>query len=113
EISPFLLISEPPAKWPSPYGGKSISFNTFRMPDAQDLPRIYDTFSSSPLSKKFAEAFRSQREQRNAIMHSTGKDFRIQATEIVEVILFSYSELCPNESWLGIRRDFLKTGPAS
>jgi len=46
-ISPFLLITDAPAKWPSPYEGEPIKFSEFRTVDAQDLIRVLDTFSSA------------------------------------------------------------------
>jgi hypothetical protein len=38
-VSPLLLLSNEPSKWPSPYDGTPQRFSRFRTIDAQDLPR--------------------------------------------------------------------------
>ncbi len=113
EISPYLLISDPPSRWPSPYENHAIDFSTFRTVDAQDLIRIHDTFSILPLSISFAEKFHSLRERRNVIMHSPGNGITVHVTEVIEAILFVYKALFPKENWPTIRRKFLERGPNS
>ncbi|MFG0528974.1 hypothetical protein ACF8FB_01295 [Pseudomonas sp. yb_2] len=113
QISPYLLIGDESTKWPSPYKGKDISFNDFRMPDAQELIRIYDTCAGMPLSDEFRAKYHTQRERRNVIMHSTGKNFVVHAIEVVEAVLFPYRELFPDDSWLVHRKRFLQTAPDS
>lgn len=112
-ISPYLLISEPPSRWPSPYEGKAIEFSDFKTVDAQDLIRIYDTFSDTPLNAAFTEKFHSLRERRNAIMHSVGNNVSIHVTDVIESILFVHKALFPNESWPAVRREFLENSPDS
>lgn len=112
-ISPYLLIAEAPSRWPSPYEGTAIDFSEFKTVDAQDLIRIYDTFSDEPLNPKFTERFHSLRERRNAIMHSVGHNVGIHVTDVVESILFVHKALFPNESWPTIRREFLENSPDS
>lgn len=113
EVSPYLLISDPPSRWPSPYEGRPIDFSAFRTIDAQDLIRIHDTFSAVPLSISFTEKFHSLRERRNVIMHSTGNGITVHVTEVVEAIFFVHKALFPAENWPTIRRQFLENGPDS
>ena len=68
EISPYLLIVDSPSKWPSPYGGNTVSFSDFRTIDAQDLIRVIDTFSADSMPPEFVSQFHQLREKRNRIM---------------------------------------------
>lgn len=113
EISPYLLLSDPPSRWPSPYEGSSIDFSQFRTVDAQDLIRIYDTFSTTRLSEEFSERFHSLREKRNAIMHTVGAGVSVQVTEVIEAILYMHKALFPSENWATTRREFLMNSPDS
>lgn len=97
-ISPYLLISDAPARWPSPYEGKAIDFSEFKTSDAQDLIRIFDTFSEEPLNPLFINKFHSLRERRNKIMHSVGNDVAVHVSEVIESILFIHKALFPTES---------------
>ena len=112
-ISPYLLIADAPTKWPSPYEGKPIDFSDFKTVDAQDLIRIYDTFSNQPLAPAFIEKFHSLRERRNAIMHSVSNKVTVHVSEVVESILFIHKALFPTESWPAVRREFLENSPDS
>ncbi|QIM48336.1 hypothetical protein G9Q38_03675 [Pusillimonas sp. DMV24BSW_D] len=113
EISPYLLLSDPPSRWPSPYEGAPIDFSQFRTVDAQDLVRIYDTFSTARLSEEFSERFHSLREKRNAIMHTVGAGVSVQVTEVIEAILYMHKALFPSENWATTRREFLMNSPDS
>jgi len=113
EISPYLLLSDPPSRWPSPYEGVTIDFSQFRTVDAQDLVRIYDTFSTTRLSAEFSERFHSLREKRNAIMHTVGSGVAVQVSEVVEAILYMHKALFPSENWATARREFLMSSPDS
>jgi hypothetical protein len=112
-ISPYLLISDPPSRWPSSEVGESIDFSQFRTVDAQDLIRIHDTFAPVPLSTTFAEKFHSLRERRNAIMHSVGKSNAISVAEVIEAILYMHKSLFPTETWAWNRKNFLENSPDS
>jgi hypothetical protein len=112
EISPYLLISDQAARWPSPYTGTAVDFSQFRTIDAQDLIRVHDTFASNLLDAEFSKNFHSRREQRNVIMHSTGKHVAVHVTEVIESILFAHKALFPQESWLSVRRSFLENDPS-
>ncbi len=113
EISPYLLISDPPARWPSPYEGASIDFSQFRTVDAQDLVRILDTFGGQQFSPAFVERFHALRERRNAIMHSVGLATSIDVMEVVDAILYMHKELFPTENWATVRLKFLENSPDS
>jgi len=113
EVSPYLLVSDPPSRWPSPYDGKPIDFSRFRTVDAQDLVRILDTFSDRLFPDEFVARFHSLREQRNTIMHSVGSSTSIAVTEVIDAILYMHKSLFPSESWATNRRQFLENGPDS
>ncbi|MBE3734236.1 hypothetical protein HJ187_14510 [Vibrio parahaemolyticus] len=111
QISPFLLISESPSKWPSPYEGKPIDFSQFRSIDAQDLVRVHDTFSEQPFDKNFVQKFNELREIRNIIMHSVGSSLDIKFNDIIDALLFMHHSLFPDESWANIRKNSLENSP--
>ena len=67
-ISPYLLITDSPSKWPSPYKDNEISFSQFRTLDAQDLIKVHDIFADAKISDEFAKLYNSLREKRNAII---------------------------------------------
>ncbi len=113
EISPYLLISDPPSRWPSPYEGTPVDFSQFRTVDAQDLIRIFDTFSPTRLSPELTERFHSLRERRNAIMHSVGSSVSVQVSDVIEAILYMHKVLFPHENWATARREFLENSPDS
>jgi hypothetical protein len=113
EISPYLLIVDPPAKWPSPYDKNTISFSDFRTIDAQDLIRVIDTFAEVPMPVKFADQFHQLRDKRNRIMHSVDKRLTVNVTEVVDSILFMHKALFPNENWPSVRLSFLEEEPDS
>lgn len=113
EISPFLLIADPPSKWPSPYDGSNISFSDFRTIDAQDLIRVIDTFSENPMPSKFVEQFNQLREKRNRIMHSVDKQLTVNVTEVIDSLLFMHKTLFPKENWPSLRLSFLEGAPDS
>ena len=112
-ISPFLLITDPPAKWPSPYENKPINFSDFRTIDAQDLIRVIDTFAPNLLPNDFVEQFHQLREKRNRIMHSVDKRLTIDVAEVLDSLLFMHKALFPNESWAAVRLRFLDQAPDS
>lgn len=111
EISPFLLISDSPSKWPSPYTGESIEFSKFRTIDAQDLIKVHDTFSSKCFDGHFTNLFNELREKRNTIMHSINKGIDVQFGEIIDALLYMHKTLFPDESWAVVRRESLQSSP--
>lgn len=111
EISPYLLISDAPARWPSPYGAQPVDFERFRTIDAQDLVKVHDTFAPTQFEPEFIEKLRHLRETRNVVMHSAGKNVSVQVAEVVDSALFMHKNLFPNERWFSVRREFLRGGP--
>lgn len=113
EISPYLLIGDPPSKWPSPYKGNSLNFADFRAIDAQDLIRVIDTFSETPMDSEFVHQFNRLRKKRNNIMHSVDKQLTIDATEVVDSLLYMHKAIFPQENWASVRLRFLDEAPDS
>lgn len=113
EISPFLLISESPMKWPSPYEKDAIDFSKFRTIDAQDLIRVHDTFSDIQFDDRFADKFNELREKRNVIMHSLSESLDVQVGEMIDSLLYMYNSFFPNESWAKLRKESLELSPNS
>ncbi|MGP3790897.1 hypothetical protein [Pseudomonas sp. B392_1p] len=111
EISPYLLISDSPAKRPSPYDGDAIDFSKFRTIDAQDLIRVHDTFSPVAFDAEFVSKFNELRESRNVIMHSISESLDVQVAEVIESLLYMHGSLFPNESWANIRKKALESSP--
>ncbi|ALL68536.1 hypothetical protein K788_00002190 [Paraburkholderia caribensis MBA4] len=114
EISPYLLISDIPARWPSPYDSTDpIDFEDFRTIDAQDLIRVHDTFAQKAFNAEFTNKFNELRKIRNVVMHSVGKKVSVTVAEVVDSALFMHKALFPAESWFTIRREFLRRAPDS
>ncbi len=110
-ISPYLLITDSPSKWPSPYKNNEISFSQFRTLDAQDLIKVHDIFADTKISDEFANLYNSLREKRNAIMHSVDNNLKIEINEIIENILAVHNSLFSNENWAQERHNFLNKSP--
>jgi hypothetical protein len=113
EVSPYLLISDSPTQWPSPYEGSAIDFERFRTIDAQDLIRVHDTFAHSAFDKEFIEKFHRLRVVRNVVMHSAGKNVSVPVAEVIDSVLYMHKALFPSESWFNVRREFLHRAPSS
>jgi len=113
EISPYLLISESPSKWPSPYEDDAIDFSRFRTIDAQDLIRVYDTFSDVKFDAGFVDKFNELREKRNVIMHSFSTSLDVQVGEVIDSLLYMHNSLFPDESWAKLRKKALEISPNS
>jgi hypothetical protein len=111
EVSPFLLLAEGPARWPSPYDGHEITFSEFKTVDAQDLIRLHDTVRDPQLAKDFVEKFNALRLKRNTIAHSIDKKLQIHTTEVIEAIRFMYKALFPSENWAKTRTTFIQRDP--
>lgn len=113
EISPYLLISDSPTKWPSPYEGVPIDFSKFRTIDAQDLIRVHDTFSAVNFDSEFVSKFNELRESRNVIMHSISTSLDVQVGEVIDSLLYMHNSLFPDESWAKVRKQALESSPNS
>lgn len=113
DISPYLLLADPPTKWPSPYDGSAVDFSSFRTIDAQDLVRVHDIFAAQHLDINFVSKFHDLREKRNQIMHSVNKNITVHVKDVIDSLLFMYKALFPNEGWASVRLSFLETAPES
>lgn len=112
EVSPFILISDAPSKWPSPYAG-DVDFSRFRTIDAQDLVKVHDSFSASKFSSAFIDKFNVLREKRNSLMHSVNPSLEVNYMEVIESLLFMHKELFPGEAWAKLRRESLEVTPGT
>ncbi|MFG1491717.1 hypothetical protein ABMA58_20875, partial [Oceanospirillum sp. HFRX-1_2] len=111
EVSPYLLISDSPSKWPSPYENKPIDFSRFRTIDAQDLIKVHDTFASEAFDQGFVRKFNQLRESRNIIMHSISESLDVQVGEVIESLLYMHKTLFPQMVWAKVRKEALKLSP--
>lgn len=109
--SPYLLLSESPTRWPSPYDGHEITFSEFKTVDAQDLIRLHDTVQDSQLVPEFVEKFNALRTKRNTISHSIDKKLQVHTSEVIEAILFLHKALFPMENWAKTRATFIRNYP--
>ena len=110
-VSPYLLLADPPAKWPSPEQSPDTDFSSFRTIDAQDLVRVHDTFAITRLDSEFVAKFNELREKRNRIMHSIDKNVEIHVQDVLASFLFVHQMLIPDRGWAETRRSFLENGP--
>lgn len=113
EVSPFLLLADPPSKWPSPYEESAVDFSAFRTIDAQDLVRVHDTFAKHHLPEELVSRFHDLREKRNRIMHSVDKNVEVHVKDVIDSLLFMHKFLFPREGWASVRLSFLETAPES
>lgn len=111
EISPFLLLSESPSRWPNPNSKTGVDFSEYRTIDAQDLITVHDTVSSNQLPKEFTDKFEEMRKKRNAIMHSIDHSGVPKFIEIIESILLMHNVLFPNETFGPVRFSSLLETP--
>lgn len=110
-ISPFLLLADPPPKWPSTSSEEPISFSQFRTVDSQDLLKILGTFGDEPVCDSFVSSFNDLREKRNTIMHSVDKNLTVHVADVVSSHLYMFSVLLPDEHWPKTRIQFLEEAP--
>lgn len=111
EISPYLLLAESPAKWPSPYDKTEINFSQFKTVDAQDLIRLHDTVQLTPLPPAFVDKFNTLRTKRNTISHSIDKKLHVHTSEVIETILSLHKALFPAQNWAKVRANFINNYP--
>lgn len=107
EVSPLLLISNPPREWPKPGADGNIAFSQFRTVDAQDIVKLHDGCAAVPLDGNFAAAFETLRVRRNSVMHSVARDLKVHAAGLIEEILRIYTSLMPERNWVDARREAL------
>lgn len=113
DVSPLLLILNAPREWPRAGPDGNIAFSQFRTVDAQDIVRLHDGCSSTPLDKDFAASFEALRVRRNSIMHSVNPDLKLNAAMLIDEILTIYRSLVPERRWVDARREALSDSSAS
>lgn len=113
ELSPFLLLADPPQKWPSPYRHEELEYSAFRTIEAQDLIRVHDTFIEMQLPDEFVGRYHGLRLKRNTLMHTVNKNLAVHAAEIIDALLYMHSILLPGENWASIRVAYLRTMPSA
>lgn len=109
QVSPYLLIADPPSKWPQ----QSARFADFRTVDAQDLVRLFNSVSTEPLPPTFIERFSKLRNSRNRIFHSVDKNLNVATSEVLETILAFDDDFFPGERWFPKRAIFIEHSPGS
>ncbi|WP_326999171.1 hypothetical protein [Comamonas testosteroni] len=109
EISPFLLLSDPPAKWPA----IPKRFVEYRTVDAQDLVSLLNSISSTQLPENFIRRFNELRSSRNKIFHSVDNELTVAASEVLETILEFNKTLFPDQSWAKKRAGFIDEAPST
>ncbi|MES2785035.1 MAG: hypothetical protein V4684_06195 [Pseudomonadota bacterium] len=108
-ITPFLLLADPPSKWPDPT--KNARFSDLRTVDAQDLVKLYNSVSANPFSADFSQRFHRLRDSRNRIFHSVDKNLKVTTSEVLETILALYKDLFPDRNWAHMRASFIQNAP--
>ena len=113
EVSPFLLLDRAVRDWPKDSGTRNVKFAEFRTIDAQDLVRLFNTVRDSRLDEGFARRIEEQRKSRNTFIHSIGKSASHSPGGLWLAILDISHHLIGKHRWLGLRRQYLETSPAS
>ncbi|MCP3873035.1 MAG: hypothetical protein GY699_07765 [Desulfobacteraceae bacterium] len=107
EVSPYLLISLSPNKWPSGCSTKDISFSEYRTVDAQDLVKITNTVCENRLPDQFITLFDRIRRDRNKLTHTAKCGVVLIPDDILKDILNAYSILVQSTDWIEQRRNYL------
>jgi hypothetical protein len=110
-ISPYLLISLDPRSLPRKSESIDISFSEFRTLDAQDLLKIYNTFSSDRMPDKFNQWFNDMRAMRNKIMHTVDKTLSVEPASLARSILECHEYLVGKNCWIQSRISYLNRSP--
>lgn len=111
EFSPFLLIRGNPRDWPKNSEKRDLYFADFRTIDAQDLIKVYNTFSENQLPQEFINGFNKLRQKRNTIVHTVDKRITVHIVDIFLEILNAFYYLFPNKNWIKTRRAYLEKSP--
>lgn len=111
-VSPYILISQDPSRWPGAVSG-GVSFAVFRTLDAVDLPKAVSLFTAKPLSPGFTSLYEEIRVKRNIFSHGIAKSQRVTAMDTIRYILRSFQELFPNERWTKHRLEHLLNNPTA
>jgi DNA-directed RNA polymerase subunit RPC12/RpoP len=96
-ISPYLLLSSSARQIPKADEKGVISFTQFHSIDAQDLIKVYETFSEKKLSVKFKKWYEEIRILRNKFMHTVDLSSDISPELIFKSIVYAHNELNNDE----------------
>jgi hypothetical protein len=107
QVSPYLLLSQNPNKWPSDCAKKDVSFSDYRTIDAQDLSKVANTVCKDRLPDQFVTLFDSIRRDRNKLIHTAKSGVILTPYKILKDILNIYSNLFKSSDWLKQRRGYL------
>jgi hypothetical protein len=110
-FSPFLLISQDPAKWPKGSDKSDVEFADFRSIDSQDLIRVYNTVCTRRLPGSFVTRFETMRKHRNIIFHTVKSSTPTDVIDIIESILEATNTLIEPFCWPRLRREGLAQAP--
>jgi hypothetical protein len=107
QVSPYLLLSQNPNKWPSNCAKKDVSFSDYRTIDAQDLLKVADTVCKDRFPDQFVTLFNRIRQDRNKLTHTAKSGVILDPSNILKDILNIYSSLFKSSDWLKQRRIYL------
>jgi len=113
EVSPFLLLDRSVRDWPKDSALHDTRYAEFRTVDAQDLVRLFNTVRPERLDPTFVQKIEEQRKTRNAFIHSVDKSQRHHPQNLWRTVLDVSHHLIGPAKWIGIRRTYLESTPAS
>ncbi|MDU4843633.1 MAG: hypothetical protein E6X49_21190 [Leclercia adecarboxylata] len=107
EISPYLLITNATRNPPKPDNEGNISFSEFHTLDAQDLVKVYNTFTSKVLPDDFTAWFNKLRTLRNRFMHTVDKKTDIMPELIFTSVIRAHNYLNTGAAhWMWYRYEY-------
>jgi hypothetical protein len=113
EVSPFLLLDRAVRDWPKESAIRDTKYAEFRTVDAQDLVRLFNTVRPARLDAAFVQRIEEQRKTRNTFIHSVDKSLRHSPESLWITILDVSHHLIGPTKWIGLRRAYLESTPAS
>jgi len=113
EVSPFLLLDRAVREWPKESAARDTKYAEFRTVDAQDLVRLFNTVRPTRLDSAFVQRIEEQRKTRNTFIHSVDKSLRHDPQTLWRTILDVSHHLIGPAKWIGLRRAYLESTPAS
>jgi cytochrome c553 len=97
-VSPFLLISRDPSRWPAGVERKDIPFSEFQTLDAADLIKVHNTVANPALPGEYQTFFNDLRSDRNKIMHSVPRK-TFSTEKIIKGLLIAVEYLFNDRLW--------------
>jgi hypothetical protein len=113
EVSPFLLLDRAVRDWPRESGTRNTRYAEFRTVDAQDLVRLFNTVHPARLDCGFIQRIEEQRKTRNTFIHSVDRSQMHSPERLWRTILDVSHYLIGPAKWIGLRRSYLESTPAS